>query len=483
MDSESPETSSLTPPVDEDLRGTVVRGGLQLMIRQGAGLILSVGTVLVLTRVIGPAGYGLFSAVFGIAFFAQATGELSLDVYIVRFPRELTREVCDQVFTLLVVLAGITTLLLIGATPALALLVKLRGFDGIAIAMFASIPLMHMQQVHLSRMERALDYRRVGVVELGAQVAYALVALPLAFVLKDAWAPVFGWWVQQLFLLLGFWHADRYRPRLSWKPKLVRDALRYGVATNASNVVYSMRSLVVTVFVSRVLGASGVGYVSLAIRLAQQLGFVQAVMLRISIAVLGKIADDRERLRRAMTQGAELQLLAQGVPITLFSLVASVLVPVIFGRAWTPVAHLIPLLAPAYMAMAMFSTVSAAMWLGRRPRDLLLTQGSSAALLWLGSVIFIPHYGIQGYGYGELVAMGSWLVANVLLARHMPRPRYRIVFGWWVSLAAASLAPVTSWWVLCVCPLGLAAPGSIAELRRVVDAALPARWRGRLGIV
>jgi O-antigen/teichoic acid export membrane protein len=463
------------PPPPIPLRTAVVQGGMRLLARQGAGLVLSIASVLVMTRAIGPTNYGVYSAAFGVMFFAQATGEMSLDLYLVRHPGELSRAVCDQVFTLLVISAVGTTAVLLILTPEVARLIPLPDIEPIAFALFASIPLVHLQQVHLSRLERDLDYTSVGAVELIAQLAFVAIALPLAFVYRDAWAPVAGWWLQQIVLLGGFWMRDPYRPRMTWHWELAAEALKYGAVTNSSNFVYSLRNLVVPVLGSRILGPGGVGYVSLALRIGQQLGFLQAVIQRISIAVLGKIATDRERFRRVLTQASELQVLCVGVPIAGFSLFSATLIPLIFGQAWRPVAELIPRLAPAYIALAMFAPLIAALSLARRPWALVATQATSAALLWLGALVLLPRFGVNGYGYAELFATGSWLVADWLLGRQQMRPDYSVLIIWGFALSAAALAPITSWWLVCAAPLAFASPMSRREIKTLIAFARAAR--------
>jgi O-antigen/teichoic acid export membrane protein len=461
-----PPAPTEQPP--RSLKEEVLHGGRLLLIRQGLGLVVSVGGVLLLTRLIGPSDYGLYAAAFSFAFFAQATGELSLDVYLVRREGELTDEVCDQVFTLLSLLAVATVAITLALAPLLSSGLRLHGFEPIEQVMFLSIPLMQLQQVHLSRLERTLDYRSIGVVELAAQIAFFAVAVVLAAAFKaGAWAPVAGWWTQQALLAAGFWRSDRYRPRLRWRGALVREILTYGAVMTAANFVYSLRNLVAPILIGRTLGAAAIGYVALAERVSIQLGVAQQLIFRISISVLGRISTERDRLQRAMTQGAELQLLAAGIPITVFSMLAAVLVPIVFGTRWLPVATLIPLLAPPCMAAAFFNLEFAALALRRRPWELVVAQGSGALLMWVGAVVFVPLAGVRGYGYAELLAIAAWLVTDHLVARNFLRPQYRFGLIWWAALSAAALAPVTSWWLVLAVPACLLMPGSAREIRGV----------------
>jgi len=457
-----------TPAKTEDnanLRTEVLKGGRRLFFRQLAGVGVSLIGVLVLTRQIGPSSYGVYASAFGLTFFAQTMGEWSLDIYMVRRSGGLPLFVCHQVFTLLILLAFITTAVMLSLTSTIASLVHLPDFSPVAFVMFASIPLMHLQQVPLSRRERGFDYGTIGVVEVLAQLTFFVVALPLAVAGKGVWAPVGGWWAQQLVLLAGFWIRDDYHPRFSWDFTLIKEIMTYGALTTCGTFVYSLRTLVIPLLAASTLGAAAVGFLSLAIRLVEQLAFARQVMARLSFALVGRVVSDRQRLRRALTQGTELQLLAVGVPLTLFALLAGPLVPLIFGQNWTPVATLVPLLAPAWLAIAAFSLQTAVLATRARPWELIVSQGTSTVLLWAGSLVLLSPYGVEGYAYAELIAMASWLVGDVLMARSFPRPRYGVAIGWWIALSATALAPVVTWWLLLCLPVGFLLPPSLRELR------------------
>ncbi len=51
------------------LREQVLRGGAYMVIRHGVGVGIAFGGMLLLTRLIGPTAYGLYTTAAGIAFF------------------------------------------------------------------------------------------------------------------------------------------------------------------------------------------------------------------------------------------------------------------------------------------------------------------------------------------------------------------------------------------------------------------------------
>lgn len=90
------------------LRHAINRGGRALFLRQAFGILVSTIAVIAVTRIIGPASYGVYTAFFALAFLAQTWGELSLDIFLVRKPGELSDRTVHQVFTLLLPLAFVT---------------------------------------------------------------------------------------------------------------------------------------------------------------------------------------------------------------------------------------------------------------------------------------------------------------------------------------------------------------------------------------
>lgn len=470
---------SVDPGADgTPLRARVMQRGRVLLVRQVAGLIVTLVGMLALTRIIGPADYGVYTAAFTIAFFAQTMGELSLDVFIVRHPGELSLEVCHQVFTLLLVLAVGTTTLMLAITPLIADIVRLPNFTPVMLVLFASIPIMHMQQVPLSRLERRLDYGSIGPVEVGAQVAFYVVAVPMAVKGAGVWAPVAGWWSEQLVLLLGFWLRDDYRPSLRWRPAEIRQILAFGGASTGSTFVYNLRNLVNPLLVGSTLGAAAVGYVSLSVRLLEQLAFARNIILRMWLAVVARVVEDRERLRRGLESAMEMQIVAVGIPQAGFALTGALVIPRVFGAKWTEMADLVPILMPSSLAFTTFQLVNAVMLTKRRPWELFFSQGASTILLAVGAAVLLPIDGVKGYGYAELIAMASWIVADHFFAKHFLRPKYTVPLCWWLGLSAIGLAPVTSWWLALVAAPCLLSPASVRRFVVVARMVLPRRGGG-----
>ena len=101
------DVDSATPPqpAAPGLRGKVFQGGAAMMGRQLVTMGLSLISLLMITRIIGPAAYGPYVAAFSIAMYAQNLGQAGIGVYLVRAAGEVDDSTWNVAATLLLAIA------------------------------------------------------------------------------------------------------------------------------------------------------------------------------------------------------------------------------------------------------------------------------------------------------------------------------------------------------------------------------------------
>ena len=433
--------------MSKSLRTQVLRGGTFLVIRQGLGVIIGLGGVLLLTRAIGPEKYGLYAACLNIFGYVQSLSQLGIEIFVVRREGEEDSQVYHQAFTLLLLLGLGGMLLSLLGLPLLSQWVRLDGFSSVAGVIFLGLPLVLLSQVPLARLERRLDYKRVAVIELGSQLIYYLVALPLAFQGAGVWAPVAGWCTQQIQTVGLLFLISRYRPRLCWNPDLIKQMLSYSVGYSASSWVWQLRNLVNPLVVGRYAGAEAVGYVALAIRLVEVLSFVKGATWRLSIAALGRLQGDPIRLGKAVSEGMSLQILALGPLLVAASWVSPLILPLLFGDRWLPVIQIYPFIALSYLSNAMFNMHSSVLYVLQKNWEVTAFHVVHIILFAGASLLLVPRLSnIVGYGWGEVVALGSYAVIHIFVVRNISSPDYRLPMLWWSASAAALFVYQLGWW-------------------------------------
>ena len=430
------------------LRRQILRGGMLLAARQGVGTVLSLSGALLLTRAIGPVQYGLYAAAIGVLTYLQVFSQWGVGVYLIRREESPSEEVCHQATTLLLAIGAAVTLTALAALPLLSSWVRIPHFAEIALPLLVGLPLLLSGQVPMARLERDLQYGSVAAIELGAQVIYYAVALPLAFRGAGAWAPVAGWWAQQVLAVTLTFVSARYRPRLRWDAAQVREMVHYGLGFSASTWVWQLRSLVNPLVVGRYGGAASVGYVALAIRIVEVLSFAKTATWRLSIAALARIRDDRARLARSVAEGMKLQVVAVGPLLLALGLVASVAIPRFLGPRWSAVPTIYPFIALSYLANSLFNLHSSALYVLRRNWDVTLFHAAHVALFAGSALLLVPRLGLLGYGVAEVVALASYLVIQRLLVRQIGPIDGTVALAWGVALGVGLFAAPDRWWAL-----------------------------------
>jgi PST family polysaccharide transporter len=415
-----------------DLRQQVLRGTFYLVGRQALALVVSLLGVAILVRQIGPTNYGLYTGAASIAFVLGSIGTFGLDVYLVRRERAVTKADLDQAVTLLAISALILTVATITlAAPVLGLL-NLPRFEEPLRVIALSLPFTLLEAPMMASLERALDYRKVAIIEMVQQFVYYGVALTLAFLNAGFWSPVAGLMASQAWLFVATYTVQRYRPAFAWDRSLVRDMLGYGSSYSASSWLWQLRGLVNPLVVGHFLGAAAVGFVGLAARLVEVTAFVRNAAWRLSIAAFGRVQSDLTRFRRVVGEAMALQTLAVAPLLAALGSAGPWLLPAVFGHKWEPVVRVFPYIALGMIFQSVFSMETSVLYVVGRGRSVLPVHALHLTLFAGGAALCVWRFGVVGFGYGELIALAAYVLLDRKVRELFP-VSYRDALPWVVG--------------------------------------------------
>ncbi len=434
------------------LRQLVVRGGAYMILRQAFGLVVGLAGVLLLTRLIGPHDYGLYAGGLAIVSFVSGVGRLGVEVYLVRREEPPDAQVYGQAFTLLLGCGIGLAAVCLAASPLLMYWYDQQFLPPLR-ALLLGLPLTLLCLPAFALLERAINFRKVAILELAGQLIFYAVALPLALLDFGVWAPVTGFWVWQAWLVGAGCAFARLRPRLAWSPSLLRDMLGYGIGFSASTWIWGLRSLVNPLVVGRYLGPESVGYVSLTIRMVEVLSFVRDATWRVSITALARVQGAYPRLRRVMEEAMRLQVLGLA-PVLALGAAGLWVVPVLLGSHWQAMMHIFPFIALGSLINAVFNMHSSALYVLRRNGDVALFHIAHVALFAGSALLLVPSVGLLGYGLAEVVAIAGYIVVHRQVTRLFPLS-YRPTLPWLLGLTPAIFAVLLPlpWKLLPVLPV------------------------------
>lgn len=465
---------------DSNLKTKVLQGGIYLAARQLIGSLLSMVSVLIIARILGPENYGLVTVATGILFFIFWTGKLGLDAYLIRQP-DLPDDAAEQVLAFYNTVGIGFCVLLWFLLPYIANWIHQPSLVPVLRCLIPAIWLEMVGSAAIAMMDRELRFAEVGWVETVAQVANYLLAVPLVLLHWSYWGPITGIVFQYGLLALI---SHRYHPlswRWRWQWSFIQTALRCGLAYTGSNLIISLKGLTLPLFVSRLAGLEAVGIIGIASRLADQVGMIRMVGTRLSLSAVAKVIDQPVATRRAISKGMIYQGLVVGLPFALFSCCSTWLIPFMFGKAWLPSAYLFAFIALARLIDTVFNIHISALYAAAHNWDVSRFHFLYVGLFWLAISILLPQFGIWGYGMSEVLVLLSYISIHESLKRLCGSPDYRDEM--WLLLATVPALFVGSWWSalggVSLLILSYSILFSIRPAFRLMPIELHAAWQAR----
>ncbi len=415
------------------LRDQVMRGGMYLVLRKGATIVVSLVGIVLLTRLIGATNYGLYAATAAILMYVTTFGRLGVDVFLIRRDKPPSGDIYAQTFTISI-LAGCALAVAVGGSlPLFAHWFGDQRFIWPLAVLVFGLPITLLSLTPIAVLERALDYGAIALLDVMSLTLFYAVAVAAAAAGAGVWAPVSGWLVSQLALLVAACVVTRLRPRFSVSRELLREMFGHGVGYSASSLVWGLRGLANPLIVGRYFGPRGVAYVALAIKFVETLTFVKSATYRLSIAALARVQRDLPRMRRVIEEAMVLQILSVAPFLIVFAAFAPAIVPRAFGEQWQASLDVFPLIALGYTMNSLFNMHSSALYALGRNVQVTLFHGVHVALFFGGALFFVPRFGIIGYGLGEALALAGYLVLHRQLGRVFD-VSYRQVVPWAIAL-------------------------------------------------
>jgi PST family polysaccharide transporter len=457
------------------LRESAVRGGAYLVGRQAIAVILKLMGVMLITRVLGPSQYGAYVSAYSIYQYALLLGQAGVGIYLLRHAGDIPERAYRTAYTLLLIMALVLATGLEVSRMPIEHWTGVKGFSGVMGFMAVAMPFQLLAIPSIINLERRLDYRNVAILEIGSDVIYYGLAAPLILLGFGAVSLGVAFLIQQLLYSFLGHYLSRSLPRFGVDRKTLVEVLRYAAAFSFANWIWQLRMLVNPLIVGSVLGGSAVGLIGMTIGLLEMLSVVKTVAWRLSVSVLGRVQHDMDKLRRAVTEGMELQTLAVGALLLGFGWAGRFVIPLVFGERWAPVMDFYPFIAVSYLSVASFNVHSAVMSVIDRNRDLGISY-IVHIILFAGTAWFaVRHFGAIGYGYAELAGLPVYLIMHVLLAARVGSPDYRVTALWWTASVVGLFWYQLGWWAIAVPFLALAVPASVRRIKVYAGLLLKAR--------
>lgn len=382
-----------------------VRGMAWTAYGSGAMALLKILVLILLTRLLSPADFGVVGAALVVITFSLTFSQMGLGPALVQRPvlepgHISTAFFASTSFGFLV--AGVVWLI----APLLAIFFRMEELTPVVRWLAVVFPILGLTTVAENLLQRELRFRLLANTDVIAYaVGYGVVGVALALLGRGVWALVAAQvtqvFVRSIVLLRAKPPLFHPRPTRRW----FRELLGYGAGVSAARVGFTVANQIDNFVVGRWLGAVALGLYSRAFQLMSvPTALLGDVLDRVLFPTMARVQDDPRRLATAYLQGTAIIVLLTLPAGVVAAILAPDLVPVAFGRKWGALVPPFQVLALGMMFRTSFRLSDSLSRATGRVYRRAWRQGVFAALVFLGALIG-QRGGVTGVAVGVLAAL------------------------------------------------------------------------------
>jgi polysaccharide transporter, PST family len=402
-------------PID-GLRQRAVKGAFFTSLAQIAKVIVQFGSVIVLSRLLSPADFGLLAMVaplYGLALIFQ---ELGLGHATVQSP-QVTPAQSSALFWLNIAASLCIAVPIMFAAPAVGwfygddrVVALTRGFAAVIV-----VGALGAQ--HLALLSRGMRFRFLAVLDALSVLGGFLAAVLVAVIFHTYWALFAAVVISTTVSVVGAWIGTGFVPRLPRWSSGVGPMVRLGAGFASHNVFAFLSRNLDNVLIGRVWGDVPLGMYDRAYKLLLfPLAQINTPLGRVMLPMLARLRTDGPRYCYAYLKAVNQLLLVTQPGIVFAIATADIFVPILLGDDWRAAAPIFQWLGLAALLQPISVTTN---WL-------FISQGRSSAFAWWGAfnaVISAVAF-CAGLPWGPIGVAAAYSISQVLL---------RSPVMWWMA--------------------------------------------------
>lgn len=352
----SPSQSHSVQPVsvgpnDETLSGQVMRGTAWIVAARFIMRIIGFVNTVIIAKLLVPEDFGIVAVGVAAMQLVQGLSNIGLSQAVVKF-RDASVDDLNTLFTLSMLRAGLTALLLVGIGFGAAEILEDRRFIGVFFGIAATPLILGLMNPRFYEFERDLDFSREFVATVSEKTVSVIVSICVALILRSYWALVIGMLAGAVTqTIISYW-VRPFLPRLTLTS--FRKMISFSGWLAGVSFVVSLNNKLDSFILARFIGLPATGVYYLGSQLAGLITSELAEPLARAIYPgLSQLQEDADRMRRAFLGGVA-AVAAIALPASIgVAFIAEDLVQFVFGPKWAQTVPILQYLTPAFGLQAL----------------------------------------------------------------------------------------------------------------------------------
>lgn len=372
----SPVEGSASKP--RSLRQRIVSAGSWAMFGYATIQVLRLGSNLIMTRLLAPELFGMMAVTLSIAIVVALLSDVGIRQAVVQSKRGESPEMLGTAYTMQVVRGVLMWLACVVVALVIAQLQRRGVFapdavyaspDLVWVIVVATATLLTngLNSTKLMLADRALDLKRVALIEIASLVSTIVVMIVLASMWKNIWPLLIGTHVGTLVtLVLSHLWLRGPRDRLRWDRDCAAEIIGIGRWILASSALYVLSSNGDRLMLAAWMTQAQLGFYAIALTLAQAVEMaVGRLTLSVAVPAFAEVMrrDPAELPKVFWKMRTPLDAVALAVSGLLFGL-GQVIVAVLYDPRYHEAGRILQILACALVLTRYGVSASAYIALG-----------------------------------------------------------------------------------------------------------------------
>jgi O-antigen/teichoic acid export membrane protein len=403
----APEQHFATDHLLVNLKARTVSSGFVTASSQAAKFLLTVGSTMVLARLLTPRDFGLVAMVSTVVGFLRVFKDAGLSIATVQRQR-ITQAQVSNLFWINIGVSLLGGLLLVGAAWPIAAFYHNSRLIPIALLLSITFVFNGSTVQHQALLKRQMRFKALAVIEIGSIACSITVAITLATLGYGYWALVWSMLSTEIAGLLLTWSISRWRPQLPTRRSGVGPLVSFGIHRTAGDLTLALARGSDMLLIGRFYGAAAVGLYSrgsaLLLRPLEQ--FLNPINV-VFIPALSRLQSQPKRYRSTFLRLYEAIALSSFFFTGLCLALAHPITIVLLGRKWEQASFIFAGFTLAALCLPL-ATTSAWLFISQgRGRDMFYTQLVNSFAILVSFLIALP--------FGPVAMAIAFSLSNLLV--------------------------------------------------------------------
>lgn len=394
------------------MRRSVVSGIKWSSLSQFGRQAIQFATTMVLARLLQPSDFGLVGMATVVTGFVGIFKDLGTSAAVIQ-KKELSQELLSTIFWLNAVFGAAAGAAVFFTSPMAAQYYRDPRLVPLLQALSATFAVSGVTILQQSMLARDLEFDAIAKIELASSFAGAVVGIAAALRGQGAWSLVYQTLAMTVVATALLWRRSGWRPSLCFEVREIKSIGSFSMNLTGYSILNYFSRNVDYLLIGRYLGASELGYYTLAYRLMlYPLQSVSSVVSRVMFPVYSRMQDDLESFRRAYLDIIGMIAMVTFPMMAGLWIVAEPFIVAFYGEKWRPVVLLLLILAPAGLLQSIVTTVGT-IYQARGRTDWMFRIGIVTSLVAVAAIVTGLQWGVVGVASCYAAATALLVVPNL----------------------------------------------------------------------